>query len=97
MSVHDRVLLQGFREGRTRAKLYSSSDTLVLRYCQVVDCRRILKWTYAYGYYRFAESAQAQTSAHSSTSRRRPEAAAGVLRVQPGTPWRHDDSLAAFV
>ena len=34
----------------------------------MVDCRRILKWTYAYGYYRFAESAQAQTSAHSSTT-----------------------------
>jgi hypothetical protein len=24
---------------------------------QVVDCRRILKWTYAYGYYRFGEHA----------------------------------------
>ncbi|KAK9832545.1 hypothetical protein WJX81_007928 [Elliptochloris bilobata] len=24
---------------------------------QVVDCRRILKWTYAYGYYRFSEQA----------------------------------------
>ncbi len=24
---------------------------------QVVDCRRILKWTYAYGYYRFGEQA----------------------------------------
>ena len=35
---------------------------------QVVDCRRVLKWTYAYGYYRFAESAQAQTSAQASTS-----------------------------
>ena len=22
---------------------------------QVVDCRRMLKWTYAFGYYRFAE------------------------------------------
>ena len=41
----------------------------------MVDCRRILKWTYAYGYYRFAESAQAQTSAHSST-------AADALRQQ---------------
>lgn len=24
---------------------------------QVVDCRRILKWTYAYGYYRFGDQA----------------------------------------
>ncbi len=24
---------------------------------QVVDCRRILKWTYAFGYYRFGEQA----------------------------------------
>lgn len=28
-----------------------------LHACQVVDCRRILKWTYAYGYYRFGEQA----------------------------------------
>lgn len=34
----------------------------------MVDCRRILKWTYAYGYYRFAEAAQAQTSAQASAS-----------------------------
>ena len=34
----------------------------------MVDCRRILKWTYAYGYYRFAESAQAQTSAQASAN-----------------------------
>lgn len=33
-----------------------------------MDCRRILKWTYAYGYYRFAESAQAQTSAQASAA-----------------------------
>jgi len=33
-----------------------------------VDCRRILKWTYAYGYYRFAESAQALTSAQASAN-----------------------------
>ncbi|KAK9905069.1 hypothetical protein WJX75_009180 [Coccomyxa subellipsoidea] len=26
-------------------------------WAQVVDCRRILKWTYAYGYYRFGEHA----------------------------------------
>lgn len=41
----------------------------------MVDCRRILKWTYAYGYYRFAESAQAQISAQAS-------AAAEALRQQ---------------
>jgi hypothetical protein len=23
--------------------------------CQVIECRRILKWTYAYGYYSFAD------------------------------------------
>ena len=34
----------------------------------MVDCRRILKWTYAYGYYRFAEAAQAQTSAQASAN-----------------------------
>ncbi len=34
----------------------------------MVDCRRILKWTYAYGYYRFAASAQAQTSVQTSAS-----------------------------
>ena len=33
-----------------------------------MDCRRILKWTYAYGYYRFAESAQAQGSAQASAA-----------------------------
>jgi len=31
--------------------------TLTLFWGQVVDCRRILKWTYAYGYYRFGEQA----------------------------------------
>lgn len=31
--------------------------------CQVVDCRRILKWTYAYGYYRFGEQAAAGAAA----------------------------------
>lgn len=29
---------------------------------QVVDCRRILKWTYAYGYYRFGEQAPSTKS-----------------------------------
>jgi hypothetical protein len=29
----------------------------------VVDCRRILKWTYAYGYYRFGENATSATGA----------------------------------
>lgn len=35
----------------------------VVRLCgdavQVVDCRRILKWTYAYGYYHFGDQANA--------------------------------------
>ncbi len=30
---------------------------------QVVDCRRILKWTYAYGYYRFGEQALGRNGA----------------------------------
>lgn len=30
---------------------------------QVVDCRRILKWTYAYGYYRFGEQAVSRNGA----------------------------------
>ncbi len=28
-------------------------------WAQVVDCRRMLKWTYAFGYYRFAEQSAA--------------------------------------
>ena len=28
-------------------------------WAQVVDCRRMLKWTYAFGYYRFAEQTTA--------------------------------------
>lgn len=31
-------------------------------WAQVVDCRRILKWTYAYGYYRFGEQAPSTKS-----------------------------------
>ena len=30
--------------------------------CQVVDCRRILKWTYAFGYYNFDESVKSKFS-----------------------------------
>lgn len=29
---------------------------------QVVDCRRMLKWTYAFGYYRFAEDSATNKS-----------------------------------
>ena len=29
---------------------------------QVVDCRRILKWTYAYGYYRFGDQVQEENA-----------------------------------
>ncbi|BDA49808.1 probable E3 ubiquitin-protein ligase ARI7 [Coccomyxa sp. Obi] len=32
-------------------------------WAQVVDCRRILKWTYAYGYYRFGEQALGRNGA----------------------------------
>ncbi len=28
-------------------------------WAQVVDCRRMLKWTYAFGYYRFADQTAA--------------------------------------
>ena len=30
---------------------------------QVVECRRILKWTYSFGYYNFDESIKSQHSA----------------------------------
>lgn len=30
---------------------------------QVVECRRILKWTYAYGYYRFGDNISEEDSA----------------------------------
>ncbi|KAK9833366.1 hypothetical protein WJX84_001950 [Apatococcus fuscideae] len=31
-------------------------------WAQVVDCRRILKWTYAYGYYRFGDQVQEENA-----------------------------------
>jgi hypothetical protein len=34
-----------------------------VEWVKVVDCRRILKWTYAYGYYRFSENATSASGA----------------------------------
>lgn len=44
-----------------------------VRACQVVDCRRILKWTYAYGYYRFGEQAASGTAVPRDVLRQRQE------------------------
>ena len=44
-----------------------------MRACQVVDCRRILKWTYAYGYYRFGEQAVSGAAVPRDVLRQRQE------------------------
>jgi hypothetical protein len=36
----------------------------VLVVTQVIECRRILKWTYAYGYYNFEDEDLPQVNAH---------------------------------
>ena len=68
-------------------------------WAQVIQCRRILKWTYAYGYYRFAEreggaaeaGGGAGGGAAASPSTASPARAAGA----PGTAGRAPGAAAA--
>ncbi|KAL8110970.1 hypothetical protein AgCh_026653 [Apium graveolens] len=38
-------------EGLTAGKLYSHDLLVSVALAEIVECRRVLKWTYAYGYY----------------------------------------------
>lgn len=56
------MLVPGFKDHLAGMFLDNSRGlcSWLLKSClplQVVDCRRILKWTYAYGFYRFTEDA----------------------------------------
>ncbi len=42
---------------------------------QIIDCRRILSWTYCFGYYQFMEEAEMQAKENA-------EQAAGALQVR---------------
>jgi hypothetical protein len=52
-----------------------------------VDCRRILKWTYTFGYYQFAEPLLAQ-SKHQQAEKKQQQEFFEFNQVGPGTRRR---------